>query len=70
VAFVLFFLLQLWSIRQTAENTDMSQAFWKKQIFLGHIEVIKLGRSIRLDADKVRAWLQARTRPAKSQGAE
>jgi hypothetical protein len=57
--------MELWSLKQTAKNTSMSLAFWRKQLGLRTIPVIKVGRSVRLEADAVRAFLAARTRPAR-----
>jgi hypothetical protein len=57
--------MELWTLKETARNTRMSLAFWRKQLWLRTIPVIKIGRSVRLDADTVHAFLAARTRPAK-----
>ena len=57
--------MELWTLKETAKNTRMSLAFWRKQLWLRTIPVIKIGRAVRLDAETVRAFLEARTRPAK-----
>jgi len=59
--------MELWTLKDTAKYTRMSLAFWRKQLWLRTIPVIKIGRAVRLDPDMVRAFLEARTRPAKPQ---
>ena len=61
--------MELWTLKETAKNTRMSLAFWRKQLGLRSIPVIKVGRAVRLDADAARAYLQARTRPAEARRA-
>lgn len=56
--------MELWTLKETAKYTKMSLAFWRKQLWLRTIPVIKIGRAVRLDANAVRAFLEARTRPA------
>jgi hypothetical protein len=57
--------MEIWTLKETATNTRMSEAFWRKQIWLRRVSVIKIGRSVRLDAETVRSFLAARTRAAK-----
>ena len=57
--------MELWSIKTTARQTATSEGFWWKQARLGTIPIIKVGRLVRLEADAVRSFLAARTRPAK-----
>ncbi len=57
--------MELWDLKETAKRTRTSEGFWRKQVRLGTIPVIRVGRCIRLDADAVHAFLAARTRPAK-----
>jgi hypothetical protein len=57
--------MEIWTLKETATNTRMSEAYWRKQIWLRRIPVIKIGRSVRLDAETVRTFLAAHTRPAK-----
>jgi excisionase family DNA binding protein len=54
--------MQLWTLKETAQYTRMSLAFWRKQLWLRTIPSIRVGRSVRLEADDVRAFLNARTR--------
>jgi excisionase family DNA binding protein len=58
--------MELWTLKETAKYTRMSLAFWRKQLWLRTIPAIKIGRAVRLDADTVRAFLEARTRPAQT----
>jgi predicted DNA-binding transcriptional regulator AlpA len=60
--------MELWRLKETAERTGMSVAFWRKQVLKQRIPVFKLGRSVRLDSGAVRAFLAARIRPAKREG--
>jgi hypothetical protein len=60
--------MELWTLTETAKNTRMSRAFWCKQLRLRTIPAIKCGRAVRLEADSIRAFLRARTRPAKPSG--
>jgi excisionase family DNA binding protein len=57
--------MELWTLKETAKYTRMSLAFWRKQLWLRSIPAIKIGRAVRLDAEAVRSFLEARTRPAK-----
>jgi hypothetical protein len=60
--------MELWTLKETAQYTRMSLAFWRKQLWLRTVPVIKVGRAVRLEADTVRAFLAARTRPANPRG--
>jgi hypothetical protein len=65
--------MELWTLRETASRTHMSVAFWRKQVWKRAIAVVKVGRAVRLDAEVVRAFLDARVRsanPRKRMGAE
>jgi hypothetical protein len=56
--------MELWTLKETASKTRMSEAYWRKQVLLRRIPVIKIGRCVRLDADAVRSFLTASVRPA------
>ena len=58
--------MQLWDVNETAQRTKASVAFWRKQIRLRTIPVLRVGRLVRLDPEDVRAFLAARTVPAQS----
>lgn len=60
--------MELWSLKEVAKRTSTSESFWRKQVYLRQITVIKVGRLVRLDAEAVRAFLVARTRPARKVG--
>ena len=57
--------MELWTLRETANKTHMSVAYWRRQVWRREIAVVKVGRAVRLDPDVVRAFLDARVRPAK-----
>ena len=56
--------MELWTLREAAEKTRMSEAYWRKQVLLRRIRVIKIGRCVRLDAEVVRLFLAEGVRPA------
>lgn len=58
--------MELWTLKETASKTRMSEAYWRKQVPLRRIPVIKIGRSVRLDEQVVRTFLAEGTRPAKA----
>ena len=62
--------MELWTVKETASRTGTSEAFWRKMIWKREISVIKVGRLVRLDPEVVRAYLSARTRPARPDGEE
>ena len=53
--------MQLLSLKEAAERTGSSLAFWRKQISLKTIPVIHVGRLVRIAEDDLEAWLAART---------
>jgi hypothetical protein len=57
-------MVELWTLKETANKTRMSEAYWRKQVLLRRIPVIKIGRCVRLDADVVRSFLAEGVRPA------
>ena len=59
--------MELWDVKGTAQRTKTSEAFWRKVIWLRQIPTIKVGSLVRLNAEDVRAYLAARTRPASHQ---
>lgn len=58
--------MELWTLKETASKTRMSEAYWRKQVLQRRIPVIKIGRAVRLDVDAVRRFLAEGTRPATS----
>jgi hypothetical protein len=58
--------VELWTLKETASKTRMSEAYWRKQVLLRRIPVIKIGRCVRLDAEVVRSFLAQSVRPATS----
>jgi hypothetical protein len=58
--------MELWTLKETASKTRMSEAYWRKQVLLRRIPVIKIGRCVRLDAEVVRSFLTQSVRPATS----
>jgi hypothetical protein len=56
--------MELWTLKEAAEKTRMSEAYWRKQVLLRRIPVIKIGRCVRLDAGVVRSFLLQGVRPA------
>jgi excisionase family DNA binding protein len=48
------------AITEVAKLTNMSEAFWWKQIRLKNIPYAKLGSSVRVRRSALGAWLQAR----------
>jgi excisionase family DNA binding protein len=59
--------MELLTLQQVAKQTCTSVAFWRKQVRLRRIPVVRVGRLIRLDADSVRQYLAAQTRPEGSE---
>ncbi len=57
--------MELWDLKETAKKTHTSEGFWRKQVRLRTLPVIRVGRCVRFDSDAVRTFLAARTRPAK-----
>ena len=62
--------MELWDVKEVAKQTKASVAFWRKQIHLRNIPIVKVGRLVRIDPEDVRAFLAARTRPARSSEGE
>jgi len=58
--------MELWNLPEVAKRTSTSVAFWRKQVLLRQIPVIKIGRLVRLNPEHVLSYLAARTRPAKA----
>jgi excisionase family DNA binding protein len=56
------------TIAELAEETNMSEAFWRKQVLLKTIEIEKFGRSVRVTESALRRYLTART-PLESKAA-
>ena len=56
--------MKLLSLQEVAERTSSSLGFWRKQVLLRRIPVVKLGRLVRLNPEDVAAFLAERTRPA------
>ncbi len=56
--------MELWTLKETALKTRLSEAFWRKQVGRRAIAFVKVGRAVRLDSEVVRAFLDARIRPA------
>lgn len=56
--------MELWTLKETASKTRMSEAYWRKQVLLRRIPVIKIGRCVRLDAQAVQLFLAGGVRPA------
>jgi hypothetical protein len=56
--------MELWTLKETAEKSRMSEAYWRKQVLQRRIPVIKIGRCVRLDAEVVRSFLAEGVRPA------
>jgi excisionase family DNA binding protein len=56
--------MELWSLQEVAKCTGTSVAFWRKQVLLRQIPVVKVGRLVRLNREHVLAYLACRTRPA------
>jgi excisionase family DNA binding protein len=56
--------MELWSLQEAARRTKTSVSFWRKQVRLRRIPVVKVGRLTRLDPDHIREYLAAHTRPA------
>lgn len=57
--------MELWNLKETAKKTHTSEGFWRKQVRLQTLPVIRVGRCVRFNSDDVRAFLAARTRSAK-----
>jgi excisionase family DNA binding protein len=57
--------MELWQLQETAKRTGTSVSLWRKIARRREIPVIKIGRSVRLNAADVVAYLAARTSPAK-----
>jgi excisionase family DNA binding protein len=57
--------MELWSLPEVAKRTSTSVAFWRKQVQLRKIAVVKVGRLVRLRSEDVAAFLNAHTRAAR-----
>ena len=60
--------MKLLSLQDVAERTSSSVGFWRKQVLLRRISVVKLGRLVRLNPEDVATFLAERTRPAIGRG--
>lgn len=56
--------MELWTLKEIASKTRMSEAYWRKQVLLRRIPVVKIGRCVRLDAQVVQSFLAEGVRPA------
>lgn len=57
--------MKLLRLQEVAESTSSSVAFWRKQVLLRTISVVKVGRLVRLRPEDVAAFLKERTLPAR-----
>ena len=57
--------MKLLRLQEVAESTSSSVAFWRKQVLLRTISVVKVGRLVRLRPEDVAAFLKERTHPAR-----
>jgi excisionase family DNA binding protein len=61
--------MELLSLQEVAKTTHTSIAFWRKQVHLRRIAVVKVGRLVRLRPEDLHSFLAAGTRPATTKGA-
>jgi excisionase family DNA binding protein len=47
------------SIRDAANETGLSEGFWRKAVFAKRITYYKLGRVVRIARQDLRAWVEA-----------
>ncbi len=58
--------MELLSLQKVAKHTDTSVGFWRKQVFMRQIPVVKVGRLVRLRAEDVASWVADRTHPTRT----
>ncbi len=58
--------MELWTLQEAAKRTSTSVGFWRKQVFLRQIPVVKVGRLVRVRAEDVASWVAIRTRPTQA----
>ena len=49
-----------YTVPEIAKITKMSEAFWRKAIFLGRVEVERYGRAVRVTEGALQRYLTAR----------
>ncbi len=50
---------KLHTVNQAVENRGMSKAFWRQAIFLKKIEVVRIGRAVRLTESAMDKYLSS-----------
>jgi excisionase family DNA binding protein len=56
------------SIPQSAEQTGLSQAYWRKAVFHRRIAVVKVGRRVLIRRADLQNFMESRRVPAQSTG--
>jgi excisionase family DNA binding protein len=57
----------LLTVGQASTLTGLSEAFWRKKIWLREIETVRLGRAVRIPTSVVEAMIADGTIPAREQ---
>jgi excisionase family DNA binding protein len=52
---------RLLSIPEVATRTNATQSFWRKRVWLEEIEVVRVGRLVRISEEALARWLESRT---------
>jgi excisionase family DNA binding protein len=60
---------QLLSVPEVARRTNSTASFWRKKIWLREIEVVRVGRLVRISESTLARWLASRTYPVKHRAA-
>jgi excisionase family DNA binding protein len=58
-------LPRLYDLRQVSEALQLSMSHLRREIRLRRIEVVRLGRTIRVSAEAIEAYLAKRSRSAR-----
>jgi excisionase family DNA binding protein len=58
-------MTELWDLSEAAKRTKTSVALWRKLVSERKIPVIRVGRCVRLDPERVAAYLASRTQRAR-----
>jgi excisionase family DNA binding protein len=61
-------MTELWDLNEVAKRTKTSVALWRKLVSERKISIIRVGRCVRLEPERVSAYLASRTQQARGNG--
>jgi excisionase family DNA binding protein len=57
----------LLTCRQASDLTGFSEAYWRKKIYLREIQIVRIGRSVRIPASTIEMLIASGTVPPREQ---